>query len=241
MTIITTRRLAIAGVGGVFLLAAIGGWWWSAADRYLDPMRTFREMPQFERAEWMPAEYAERGERLENDVVRKRAWTAEDAAFIEAIMRSPRPGEPPPNAGEMRFPAPGSEREAVDRWLAQDGAAELVDWFMHATQRALAWSVVQERIRLGLNVPEPTRSFALESWQAGLLDADEQVRVESALALIHSRLIEDQAVRVKVEAMRLGDQSGYVRQAVDRGLKQYDRMHHGRDPGGPVAECSTCP
>ncbi len=243
--IIPVNRKKALFFGGVCILIAIGtlaGLWVSAARRLVDPMRDLLALPRFERAAWMPEGSASEYERLVNEVARKRVWTAEDARFVLGAMQRERVNEsPPPGVDEIPYSILKATPQETEVFLKRPDAMEIAEWNITLFLRAMAWSVVQERIRLGLDVPEPTRSFAVESWVEGLTDPNEQVRVESGMALISARLIEDESTRMKVEAMRLGDPSADVRAAVDRGLQQYDRVYHGIEPDGTITKCNTCP
>jgi hypothetical protein len=232
-------------VGGVCLLVLIGtlaGLWISAARRFVDPMRDLLAIPRFERAAWMPEDPAADFERLVNVVTRKRVWSDEDARFVLSAMQRERVNEsPPPGVHEIPHSILKATPQEIEAFLKRPDAMEIAEWNIAFFLRSTAWNTVQERLLRGLDVPEPTRSFAVESWLGWLDDSDKEIRSEGAMSLINSGLIADQTIRMRLEAVRLGDPSADVRAAVDRKLQHYDRVHHGIEPSGPTSDCNTCP
>lgn len=124
----------------------------------------------------------------------------------------------------MRSP----EGREMARWL---------DMYFAVTQ---AESLIWDRRRLGIPVPESLERFGVQHWSAMMEDPDPRIRVQGAGRLIGGRFIENPEIRVRVEALRVGDPDVMVQERITRQLAIYDRDYHGIDPG-PLVECNTCP
>jgi hypothetical protein len=232
------------GVGFVALCAGAAGALLTVKPTIVDDpeMRTFRDLPPFIAPSWMSPEDARVMADLD-EVSRRRQWSAPDTEIILVAMRLDDPGdlEESSPARTLQLPPPSAARAEVDAWLANPGASELIEWLAATHRRNTAWTVVKERLRLGLETPSDITEFAKSAWITGLRSPDQDQRLESASALIYTKSIESEAIRLQVEALRLGDSSADVRAAVDRGLQQYDRVFHGIEPDGTIAKCNTCP
>lgn len=208
---------------------------------FLDPMREFTRAPLFVEQPWMPSSITGQIARLENTIARTRDWGAEEAGFVQGILDMPPNGPRPGGIDEIEFSFRDATESQMAWFLRRNDAQEILAWYYGEVLRSEAEALVVDRLRAGLNIPEPLHSVVVGRWSEGLSDPDPQVRISSAFSLISARLIEREDLRMKVEALRHGDASADVRGALDRALKHYDRTHHGIDPGGPVAECNTCP
>ncbi len=232
------------GVGVVAMCAGAAGALLIAKPAVVDDpaMRTFRDLPPFVAPSWMNPEDARVMSDLD-EVSRRTQWSTRDEEVILEALRLDNPGnldEASPAHG-LQLPPPNATRAEVDAWLANPGASELIEWLAATHRRNTAWTVVKERLRLGLETPSNLTEFAKSAWITGLRSPDQDQRLESASALIYTKSIESEAIRLQVEALRLGDPSADVRAAVDRGLQQYDRVYHGIEPDGTITKCNTCP
>jgi hypothetical protein len=205
-------------------------------------MRTFDDIPKFERLSWMEDRHVGDYERLMNDVSRKRRWSAEDAAFIMSLLRASRVSKGPPiPLDDVDFSFFHATDEQI-AWLRErEGADEAIAWSFRSQEQVMAWSIVSERMRLDLDIPDDMREHVIEGWLEDLSDEDEWIRVRSTSALVYSRSIEDPAIRLRIEALRTSDPSPIVRDNALRQLAHYDRIYHGVEPSGPTSECNTCP
>lgn len=204
-------------------------------------MREFTQLPLFVERAWMPSSITGQIARLENTIARTRIWGPEEAGFVHGILNLPPNGPRPRGIDEIDFSFRDATESQMAWFLGRDDARGILEWYYGEMLRSEAEAIVVDRLRVGLNIPEPLYSEAVRRWTEGLSDADPQGRISSAFSLISTRLIEREDLRMKIEALRHGDASADVRGAIDRALKHYDRAHHGIDPGGPVAECNTCP
>lgn len=232
------------GVGVIALCAGAAGALLTVKPTIVDDpaMRTFRDLPIFAAPSWMHDEDARSMAALD-EVSRRKQWSAQDAEVVLDAMRLDDPGDlddASPARG-LQLPPPTAPRTEVEAWLANPGASELIEWLAATHRRNTAWTVIKERLRLALETPSDITEFAKSAWITGLRSPDQDQRLESASALIYTKSIESEAIRLQVEAMRLGDPSADVRAAVDRGLQQYDRVYHGIEPDGTITDCNTCP
>lgn len=236
------RVLIISAVTLLLLVGVLCGVWMSAISRYRNPMRSFYEIPKFQRAVWMDESLAGNIERLMNDVSRTRDWSSTDAAFVMELLRSPRVSEEPPiPLDDVDFSFFKATSDQIAWFRQREGADAALKWDFKRFERRMAWSIVDERLRLGLEIPHDMREYVIKSRVAGLGEEDPSVRIESVSSLIYSRAIEDPDLRMRVEAVRLGDPSADVRRIADQHLQHYDRIYKGVEPSGPTSECNTCP
>lgn len=239
----TRKRIILLGTLGVVTCIAVacGLLVLHARDRY-GPMRTFYDLPEFERLSWMEDRHVASYERLMNDVSRKRRWSNKDAAFVMSLLRAPRLSRTVPLGFEdVDFSIFFATPEQIAALKAREGADGLIEWSFRSQEQVMAWSIVSERMRLDLDIPDDMREHVIEGWLEDLSDEDEWIRVGSTSALVYSRSIEDPAIRVRIEAMRTSDPIPIVRDNAVRQLAHYDRIYHGIEPDGPTSECNTCP
>lgn len=244
--------------------------WLTVSWRQVDPLGSYRDASKYERAEWHDDETASLLRRL-GRLTRKREWSEDDAAFVRRLIetgpeRIPRlsaralavapagiralAGAPPELTAEERaladpplapLPSPG-DTAALRAWFASSPEGrEIARWLDLQDAVVKAESLLWDRRRLGASIPESLERFALDRWAQMLEASDPVSRLAGAARLISGRFIEDPEIRVRVEALRLGDPDGLVRATLDQRLTMYDRHWRGVDPGGPIVECNTCP
>jgi hypothetical protein len=221
----------------------MGSWFVARSTAVDDPaMRVFLDRTPFESPLWMDTQEASIIEQLDA-ISRKRHWSTDDAAVVLTSLRRPMPAPLSDDspAQSLTMPAPGASATDVQEWLQRPGAVELVSWLTATHRSTLAWGYVKERLRLNLGVPDSVREYSIQHWLESLGSPDPSQRLESASSLIYTRSVEDPAIRVRLDAMRLSDPDVSVRDAIDRGLQHYDRTHNGVEPSGPTSECNTCP
>lgn len=239
----TQKRIMLLGTLGFATCAAIVCCLFVIRARDRDgPMSAFDEIPKFERMAWMEERHIGGYERLMNDVMRKRRWSAEDAAFVMSLLRAPRVSRTPPHGvDDVDFSLFFATADQIAWFREREGAEEVIDWNFRSQEQAMAWTTVAERMRLGLELPEEMDAFVIETWSEGLEDEDEWLRAESTTMLVYSRTIEDPTIRLRIESIRLNDPSAQVRDNAERQLAHYDRLYHGIEPPGPANDCNTCP
>lgn len=222
------------------LLVGIGGgivWNRSGADRAIP-----RSDSHFEQASWMPKEAASVYGRLVNDLVHKPVWTDDDARLAIAAMTIERPEAPPAGFESVVPPTAATPRAEVDRFLAHPGSDKFLEWHFRDAARVIVWGVLKDRMHERKPVPDEVELLATERWLEELASDDQYARIRGANSLILTYIVEhNEDARMKVEAVRLGDPSANVRQAVDRTYQHLVRLRGESALDARTSDCNTCP